>query len=44
VVFKYFHTFSNTDYSISFSAAGPSITISPTHDQQSTTVYTSFTD
>lgn len=44
VVFKYFHTYQSLEYSVSFSGTGPSITISPTAGQTSTTIYTSFTD
>lgn len=44
VVFQYFHTFQGTQYSVSISGSGPSISISPTSGQESTVVYTSFTD
>ncbi len=44
VVFKYFHTYSGVDYSVNFSGSGPSITISPTSNQESAAVSTSFND
>jgi hypothetical protein len=44
VVFKYFHTYASTTYSIGISGTGPSISISPTSDQTSTAVSTNFYD
>jgi hypothetical protein len=44
VVFKYFHTIDSTSFSIGFSASGPSISISPSANVTSTTVYTDFVD
>jgi hypothetical protein len=44
VIFKYFHTWQNVNFSISFSQSGPSIGISPTANTTSTVVYTSFID
>ncbi|MBI3745870.1 MAG: hypothetical protein HY264_04985 [Chloroflexi bacterium] len=41
-VFKYYHTWSSQQYSIGFSASGPSIGISPTSSQASLATYTSF--
>jgi hypothetical protein len=43
VVAKYFHTYTSQDYSLGFSASGPSISISPTSNQWSLAEYTSFT-
>lgn len=42
LVLKYFHTWQNLDYSVSFSPSGPSIGISPTTAQSSTAVYKVF--
>jgi hypothetical protein len=42
VVFKYYHTWQSLQYSIGFSAGGPSISISPTSGQASLATYTSF--
>jgi hypothetical protein len=44
VAFKYFHTWADVSYSISFGAGGGSITISPTTNTSSTATYASFTD
>lgn len=43
VVAKYFHTYANSTYSLSFGTGGPSITITPTTNQWSLAEYTEFT-
>ena len=42
VVFKYFHTFEDLSYGISFSGSGPSISITPQQSVTSTAVFASF--
>jgi len=42
VTMKYFHTWGNYNYSLGFSASGPSVTISPTTSTWSAAAYTSF--
>lgn len=42
IVLKYSHTWASSEYSVTFSATGPSIGISPTTSQSSTAVYRVF--
>jgi hypothetical protein len=42
VSMKYFHTWGSYDYSLSFSAVGPSVTVSPTTASWSANIYLSF--